>query len=45
MKKSSFSEIERNAPNHTIQRMEASRLGQFQFSPFGRLASTADGER
>jgi hypothetical protein len=32
-------------PNHTIQRMRASRLVQGQFKRFGRLALTADGER
>jgi hypothetical protein len=32
-------------PNHTIQRMEASRLYQFQFSRLWPLASTADGDR
>jgi len=36
---------QRQTPNHTIQRMRASRLAQSQFGDLRRLARTADGER
>jgi hypothetical protein len=32
-------------PNHTMQRMRASRSGQWQLKRFLRLARTADGGR
>ena len=32
-------------PNNSIQRMGASRLGQWQFERLRRLAPTADAER
>ena len=34
-----------SAAKHSIQRMEASHLGQFQFLHLGRLAPTADARR
>jgi hypothetical protein len=37
--------VSRHAPNHTMQRMRANRLGQLQFERSRRLARTADGER
>ena len=33
------------SPNHTMQRMEASRLAQRQYGSLRRLAPTADGDR
>jgi hypothetical protein len=32
-------------PNHSIQRMRASRAGQWQFGHLRRLAPTADADR